>query len=144
MTQTPFRYPIQVRYSDLDPQGHVNNANYLSYLEQARGAFLVAAGLWDGRNFFEVGIILASAQVDYRAAVLLGDPIQVTCWITKIGNRSFEMGYTIEDPDGKIYARASTTQVAYDYKTNQTMRVPDNWRAILQRYQPTSEEESTP
>jgi hypothetical protein len=51
MNEFRFYHPIEVRYSDLDPQGHVNNAKFLTYLEQARIEYIGKLGLWDGSSF---------------------------------------------------------------------------------------------
>ena len=57
MESTQFSHAIEVRYGDLDPQGHVNNANFLTYLEQTRIHYLVELGLFKkGESFLEVGI----------------------------------------------------------------------------------------
>ena len=50
MANFRFILPLEVRYADLDPQWHVNNTRYLTYLEQGRMAYLVHLGLWDGKD----------------------------------------------------------------------------------------------
>jgi predicted dehydrogenase len=65
MTTYHFHIPIQVRYMDLDPQWHVNNAKFLSFLETARMQYLLHLGLWDGKDFFRLGLIVASVHLDY-------------------------------------------------------------------------------
>ena len=77
MTDFRFYHPIEVRYGDLDPQGHVNNAKYLTYLEQARIAYLRRLGLWESESFLDVGIILADVLVTFRKPILYHDPIRV-------------------------------------------------------------------
>ena len=59
MSTFHFIYPIQIRYGDLDPQWHVNNARFVTYLEQSRFAYLVELGLFDGKGFFDLGLIVA-------------------------------------------------------------------------------------
>src|SRR3990172_11574677 len=63
-----FSHPIEVRYADLDPQRHVNNATLFSYLEQARARYLARLGLWDGKDFDDIGIIVAEAHAPLSAA----------------------------------------------------------------------------
>jgi hypothetical protein len=46
-----FYHPIEVRYGDLDPQGHLNNAKYLTFMEQTRVKYFLKLGLWDGQLF---------------------------------------------------------------------------------------------
>ena len=73
-----FRYyhPIEVRYGDLDPQGHVNNARYLTYMEQARISYIQQLGLWQGDSFLDVGVILADAQVTFKESIHYGQPLR--------------------------------------------------------------------
>ena len=68
MSEFRFFCPVEVRYGDLDPQGHVNNAKYLTYLEQARVAYIIHLGLWDGKSFEDIGIILAEIQLKFIAS----------------------------------------------------------------------------
>ena len=75
---THFYHPIEVRYGDLDPQGHVNNAKHLTYFEQARIAYLVELGLFTkGQSFMEIGVILADVHITYLAPIYFGEPVKV-------------------------------------------------------------------
>ncbi len=65
-----FYQPIELRYGDLDPQGHVNNASYLTYIEQARIGYIRHLGLWQGGSFLDIGIILADVHLTFRAPIL--------------------------------------------------------------------------
>ena len=60
-----YTHPITVRYADLDPQQHVNNAAVVTYLESARMGYYQACGLWDGRSFESFGMVVAALHVDY-------------------------------------------------------------------------------
>ncbi len=132
MPQFHFYQPIAVRYGDLDPQGHVNNAVYLTYLEHARAAYLQALGLWDGRSFFDIGIIIAEMRITYKAPILLGQNIRVGVRIPRLGNKSFVMEYSIEDSaTGAQVASAESVLVAYDYRRQTTIPVPERWRQAI-------------
>jgi acyl-CoA thioester hydrolase len=58
MNSYRFEYPITVRYGDLDPQWHVNNARFLTFAEQARFAYLMRLGLFDGKSFWDLPLIV--------------------------------------------------------------------------------------
>jgi len=136
MSNFYFSYPITVRYSDLDPQAHVNNARYLSYLEQTRVAYVQHLELWDGKSFLELGFILANAQVDFKAPILMSDDIQVAMRVSRLGGKSLEMEYQIAGrTEEKIYATASTTLVAYDYHNGCTIPIPEEWRAKIAAFE---------
>jgi hypothetical protein len=73
MSDFKFFHPIEVRYGDLDPQGHVNNAKFLTYFEQARGYYLVHLGLFGmDQSFEELGVVVADIHIHYRAPVTVG------------------------------------------------------------------------
>lgn len=141
MEKFRYWYPMAVRYADLDPQGHVNNAVYLSYIEQARIGYIQHLGLWDGKSYLDVGIILAEARVTYRSPILLSQPINVGVHVSRIGNKSFDMEYLIMREDKtQILAQASTTLVTYDYHKQQTVSVPEEWRQIIQDFEGKDEQ----
>ena len=133
-----FRYthPVEVRYGDLDPQGHLNNAKYLTYFEQARINYIRHLGLWGGGSFLDIGIILADAQITYYAPVQFGQPVEVGVRISRLGNKSLTMEYALQDrEDGTQFAAGSTVQVAYDYRANRSIPIPDDWRERINRFE---------
>ena len=132
-----FSHPIEVRYGDLDPQGHVNNANFLTYLEQARVNYLIKLGLFMGnQSFLEVGIILAEAQITFLSPVLFGMKVDVETQVTRLGNKSMDMAYRMLDrTTSSILATAKTTLVTFDYRSNQTIAIPDEWRAKISAFE---------
>jgi acyl-CoA thioester hydrolase len=134
MTNFHFYHLIEVRYGDLDPQGHVNNAKFLSYMEQGRVFYLKQLKLWEGGSFLNLGVILADVQMTFRKAIQFGDPIRVGVRISRIGNKSMTSDYRIEDArDESEFASGSSVLVAYDYHNNRSVSIPDEWRkAILQ------------
>ena len=134
MAEFRFYHPIEVRYGDLDPQGHVNNARYLTYMEQARISYIHALGLWPGGSFLDVGIILADVSVTFHAPILFGQQVRVGVRVSQIGNKSLSMEYCLEDgSSGQQLASGLSVLVAYDYREGRSMPVPEDWRsAILQ------------
>ncbi len=133
-----FRYvhAIEVRYGDLDPQGHVNNARYLTYMEQARVGYLLHLGLWDGRSFLDIGIILAEARVTFRRPIHLGQQVQVGVRVARLGNKSFLIRYRLtEATTGEVFAEAETVQVCYDYRTGSTIPIPPKWREVVAAFE---------
>jgi acyl-CoA thioester hydrolase len=112
----PFSHPIEVRFSDLDPMGHVNNAVVVSYMEQAR--FQWWRSFRGGRKFQEEGFLIARAEVDYRVPILLGDDVRVELHCTRVGNSSFELSYRLtRGLGGDLMAEGKTVQVMLDFAT---------------------------
>jgi acyl-CoA thioester hydrolase len=136
MNEFHFCHAIEVRYGDLDPQGHVNNASYLTYLEQARIAYIQHLGLWPSSSFLDIGIILADAHLTFRAPILFGQPVHVGVRVARLGNKSLVMEYRLEDGQtGQELASGSTVLVTYDYRRGQTTPIPPDWREAITQFE---------
>jgi len=140
MTDFHFYHLIEVRYGDLDPQGHVNNAKFLTYMEQARVFYLKHLKLWEGGSFLNLGIILADVQITFKKALQFGDPVRVGVRISRIGNKSMTSEYRLEDGrDANLFATGSSVLVAYDYQNNQPVAIPDEWRKTIVQFEGLAE-----
>ena len=106
-----------MRFSDTDTMGHVNNAAYLVYLEDARISFFQSLMAGDGEKFFGRGLIVARAEIDYVRPVFFGNPLDVEVSILAVGRSSFRISYVLRQQSQEV-ARAMTVQVAYDYSNN--------------------------
>jgi acyl-CoA thioester hydrolase len=136
MSDYRFFHPITVRYGDLDPQGHVNNAAIITYLEQARVSYIRHLNLWDGKSFLEIGIILARVELDYKAPILITDQVEVGVKVSRMGNKSLDMDYLIREIEsGKTFAEGRTVQVAFDYQKMKTIPIKPSWRETIQSFE---------
>jgi len=137
MTQFKFYHPIEVRYGDLDPQGHVNNAKQLTYFEQARIAYKTRLGLFTkGQSFMEIGVILADVHITYLEPIYYGQEIKVGVRAVKLGNKSMIWEQNIVDAGtGKILAKGEVVLVAYDYSEEKTISIPQEWREKIKQFE---------
>jgi len=136
MAEFNFYHPIEVRYGDLDPQGHVNNARFLTYMEQARIEYIRRLGLWNGGSFQDIGIILADIQVSFRAPILFGMQVLTGVRISRLGSKSLVMDYRLADAQtGQEFAAGSSVIVTYDYPSEQTIPIPDSWRKVIAEFE---------
>ena len=137
MTAFNFFYPITIRYGDLDPQGHVNNACFLTYFEQARVHYLIHLGLFDrDQSFMDVGIILAEVRVTYLTPVNFGMPVQVGARTTRLGNKSIEMTYSLlKEDNNQTLATGSAVLVTFDYRVRKTIPIPNHWREKIAAFE---------
>ena len=131
------QFSIQIRFSDLDPLNHVNNANYLTYIEQARVSYFKAMS---GKDLAlnKEGIILAKATIDFKQPILLADEILIFTRCNRIGNKSFDLEYELVKVAANVYvtaALASTVLVCIDYTVNKSIPVPDAWRQKLLEFE---------
>ena len=131
------RHQLVVRFSDCDPLGHVNNAVYLTYLEQAR-LTLWRAQLkgWPWRDSQNTGrregFILARAEVDFRAQVREAATLEVRLSLAGFGRTSATYDYEIADTsDGRIVAEAKTVQVWIDYDAGRPVPLTDALKQTL-------------
>jgi len=137
-----FSYPISIRYRDIDMQQHVNNAVYFTYLETARVGYMQQVLGWDG-NWQSISMIVAHAEMDYRAPLVLGDDVHVYVRVARLGGKSFDFNYAVvrqpppgDDAPPLIAATARTVQVAYDYQNAISVPLPDAWRAQISAFEP--------
>lgn len=137
MSEFKFFKPIEVRYGDLDPQGHVNNATYLTFFEQARIEYLIQLGLFSkDQSFMEVGVIIADIHITYHATTHYGDPIKVGVKTVKIGNKSITTEQAvIHAESGKVLASGTVVLVTFDYEGLKPIRVPDEWRGKISAFE---------
>lgn len=135
--QPKFFHPIDVRYGDIDAQGHVNNAKFLTYFEHARTHYMRRLNLYpEGLSFMEIGVILADVQITFLKPVHWEDKIKVGVRATRLGNKSITMLQTIADREtGEEFARGSVVMVAYDYHQKKTIPIPEAWREIISTYE---------
>lgn len=136
-TERPFKHstPIQIRFVDQDSLGHVNNANYLSYIELARIDYL--QDILDIDFSSAESVILAKATVDYKLPILLNDKILVFTRYSRIGNKSFDLEYQLvrtNNGEHTIMATAHTVIVAFNYQQQKPISVPQHWKEKLEAY----------
>jgi acyl-CoA thioester hydrolase len=136
MSRFKFTQSISIRYSDLDPQWHVNNGRFLAYCETARLNYIRALGLFDGKDFNTLPFIVADVHVSYKQPIEPTDEVVVSMGVTKIGNKSVLMEYDVTTPDGSIlYATAETVMVAYDYYTKKSIPVSAEIRKVISDFE---------
>jgi acyl-CoA thioester hydrolase len=138
MQKFKHKFPIQIRFKDIDKMGHVNNANYLTYIEAARINYFENA-VGDSKKWsHQVGIILARTEIDYKAPVFLHDSINVYTRCSRIGTKSLTLEWIIvRDKNGEeqITAQGLSVLVCYDYVHEKTIVVPDEQRRSIEAYE---------
>lgn len=126
-----FSHVLRPRFSDIDVYGHVNNAVYLTYLEEARVAFGDGLGL---RRLYSrtCSTIVAHADIDYKAPAFHGDELHIDVRAGVVGRSSFEYLYEVRRPaDAARIAVGRTVQVCFNFELNAVVRVPEEWRRLL-------------
>ncbi|CAB4998343.1 unannotated protein [freshwater metagenome] len=127
-----------VRWDDLDAMGHVNNAKYLTFAQEAR--FLWATEEFSGamQETSLIGMVVARAEIDFIAPIYEGGKfVDVEITIGKVGNSSFDMLFTISD-EGTVLAKVKTVQVAVNVETMKSRPLTDKEREFLSKYLETN------
>jgi len=128
---------INVRFSDLDAMGHVNNAAYLTYLEEARIEYFNKLFTIPRKNL-AFGAVIARIEIDYIDQIRLGDEIEVYSRCVKIGNKSCDIDNLIvirKDLKNKIAAHSITKIVSFDYSKGISVPIPQNVKETIEEYE---------
>ena len=120
---------IEIRWRDLDAYNHVNNAVYLTYLEEARDEWLDRAL---GANDAAWGYVLARVAIDFRRELRQDDDeVIASCALARLGNSSVTTREELRKPDGELAAEAEAVLVAVDPDSRETRPLSDQERTAL-------------
>lgn len=125
-----FSTPVHVRFYDLDPDGHVNNAAYATYLEEARAAYYPAI---IGLSLPAANTVISHLEIDYRAPIGVEADVAVTVDVPDLGTSSIPMEYEII-VDETVAATAETIQVVWDETARTSQPIPDEWRSAIEAF----------
>ena len=127
-----------VRWDDLDAFGHVNNARYLTFAQEARFIWSTEEFSTAMRESSLIELVVARAEIDFVAPIYDGGRfVDVEISVEKIGNSSFVLLYTISD-GGQVFAKMKTVQVAVSMATKKSRPLTDTEREFLNRYMETN------
>jgi len=133
--RVPTEVLVPLRWSDMDAYGHVNNAQFLRLLEDARVAALPR---WfpEGLALLERGILVVRHEIEYRAQLdYRPEPVAIDLWVTRIGGAGYDLGYVVRDPHGigagTVFAVAETSMALFDFAANAPRRATTAERECL-------------
>ncbi len=128
-----FIYRTQVRLKDTDATGVLYFAEQFKFALEAFESFLQDRGFaWRDLMSSKYFLPVVHAQSDYMAPLMVGDPLEVTFSVGKIGTSSMTLQYTFRDPDRDVeVGRATIIHVAVDKVTRESVPIPDFLRTIL-------------
>jgi acyl-CoA thioester hydrolase len=123
-----------VRWDDIDALGHVNNAKYLTFAQEARFH-------WSFYQFYErnetpylIDMVVARAEVDFVVPIYEGGIfVDVQIAVESIGTSSFVLNYEISS-NGVLHARLKSVQVAISLETKKSRPLTDTEREFLKEY----------
>lgn len=138
ITRDQFRYwkKIEVRWGDMDAQGHVNNTVYFTYCESARIELLRKIGFKGKQAGLTEGPTLVHASCDFKRQVIYPATLDVGIRVERIGPRSFKMVYGIFFHGTNELSAVSTSINAWaNYAEGRAVQLPEEIRSALAEYQ---------
>ncbi|HEY7325589.1 MAG TPA: thioesterase family protein [Streptosporangiaceae bacterium] len=123
-----FEHQVNVRWRDTDALGHVNNAVYLTYLEEARDAFYV-------RALGDPIYVVVRLEIDFRAEVRHADrSVSVEIAVERMGTTSLTTRETLRTSDGEVAAEARVITVRWNQDLHAVVPFSDEERARLAEF----------
>ncbi len=124
------KMPIQIRFTDIDVFGHVNNARYPELFDTAR--YLFVKEMLPGFDPDGKSMVLVHIETDFRKQIVLSDKVYVETSVKKMGDRSLGMTQRIvNERDGSVHADSYSVLSTYDAVTRQSFPMPARWRERL-------------
>ncbi len=134
LTDFPLVWRFSVPFADIDMMQHVNNVAYIRWAETMRAEYFSQVMRSDINGV--LGMIQATIDFSYERQLSYRERIAVGCRISRIGNKSFDFDYEIWSATQEhVAARGRTTMVAFDFVSNSTVAVPEEWREAIAAYQ---------
>lgn len=126
-----FRMPLDLRWRDLDAFNHVNNANFMTYVEEARIRwFDTTGGDWMSSGRIP---LLAAVQMNYRLPIPYPARVFVELFTERAGNTSLTLGHRILGEDGRLYADGHSVLVWIELANGRPVPLPDAVRAAAEK-----------
>ena len=135
MTRKRLTINQAVRFWDIDTMGHVNNAIYFTYMEEARKEFF--EHIFNSFSTNDFPFVLAHISCKFNKPVRLeGKFVSIDIWITNVDRKSFTFKYDIYRPTEPswIFATGESVQFFYDYQNNKTIEIPETFKETVQIY----------
>ncbi|MHB1489973.1 MAG: acyl-CoA thioesterase [Cellulomonas sp.] len=131
------RVEMQVRWSDVDLFGHVNNAAYLGYLDDARFTLFPSMGVDETGALTASMLVVVKHEIEYLAALTYRPaPFAVEVWVPRIGRSSVDFAYEILDAANPetVYLRARSRMVQLDTATHAARAFTAEERAAFEAH----------
>ena len=135
---------IRLRFKDIDMMGHVNNANYLTYLEDAKLKYFEDVTGKDSDWSRQDGLILGRIEINYKLPIQYKDSAAVYTRCSRIGTKSFDLSWIIAKESGQesntgiaktIFAEGVAVLVCYDYTLNQSIEVSNERKTQIEKFE---------
>ena len=136
----PFHHKmsVQLRFTDIDMLGHLNNTYYLQFMDMAKVDYMTKAR-GESINWQEIDLVVANINVNFLAQTRYGEPIEVWTQVEKVGTKSLQLQQLVVRTDtGEVKCAASVVMVAVDLASQVTIPISRVWIDAFSRMEKRS------
>ncbi len=127
--------PIQIRFNDVDAQGHVNNTIYFTFYDLGKTTYFQDVMAY-GLEAMKVGAVIAHAEVDFLSPLKGHEPVAVQTAVSEVGNKSFQLIQRLINSETKeVKCICSSVMVAFDIATQKAVEIPSEWKEAFCVYE---------
>jgi acyl-CoA thioester hydrolase len=131
VTEYTYRTTVPVRFSDLDPVGHVNQSVYATFLEETRADYWADVV---GESFAGIEAAQVHLEIDFRRELGMDHDVEVAQRVSEMGESSLTFEYELR-ADGEVAATARAVLVAFDTDERTSKPIPDDIRERIEDYE---------
>ena len=125
---------IQLRFTDADPFGHVNNSIFFQYYDIAKIKYVHE--LWPDLDTRKYAIVVVHVEADFMAQVRIDENVSVLTAVTNVGNKSFTLYQKLVNTDtNEVKCIGKTIMVAFDLKKQESMELLPEWVDAMCKYE---------
>lgn len=126
--------PIQLRFSDIDKFGHVNNSVYFTYYDLGKTEYFRAA--YPELNWDKEGVVVVHIEVNFLSQILGTAKVSVQTSVSEIGNKSLTIVQrVIDDHTQEVRCVCKSILVAYDLEKHDSIEIPERWKEAICRFE---------
>ncbi len=141
-TKLTYRHvmPVQIRFSDVDQYGHMNNSSYFSIYDLAKTSYM--RDVFGDKEWNTLGIVVANINADFLAPVFFSDELYIETTVIHLGHKSFILlQRAVNKASGVLKCQCRTVMVGYDVATKEPVELPDSFKQTICEYEGKSLEE---
>lgn len=133
-------YPVQLRFSDVDQLGHVNNSVYFSLYDLGKTAYMRDV-LGERVDYRRTSMVVANLNANFFAPVFFTDRLAIETSTVHLGNKSFVLWQrAVCEDSGEVKCECRTVMVAFDVETQLAIPIPQAWKEAIARFEGTTVE----
>ncbi|MBE6281326.1 MAG: acyl-CoA thioesterase [Bacteroides sp.] len=132
--------PAQIRFSDVDQFGHVNNSVYFSLYDLAKTTYV--NDVLGNANWGEMAIVVANISANFFTPVFFSDKVEIETSVVQLGNKSFTLlQRAVSAETREVKCECRTVMVLYDLILKEPMQIPDEYKHAICDFEEKSLEE---